>query len=120
MSSQFSTLMQSAGFPQLIEQLGEPVTHYANGTGSGTSVTAIVVDMDDGGMELQQGHAVEVVRIKKLQIASSVSVGYTDQWVIEGNRWETVSNPDAHDGFRVVTVRRVDQSKQRRSKPVGA
>lgn len=120
MASQFSTLMQSAGFPQLIEQLGESVTHYANGTGSGTSVTAIVTDMDDGGMELQKGHAVEVVRMKQLQVAASVSVGYTDQWSIEGDRWETVTDPDSHEGFRVVIVRRVEQSKQRRSKPVGA
>lgn len=119
MSSAFSDLMAATGFPQLQSQLGEPVTFYQNGTGSGTSITAVVTDLDDGGMELQQNHGVDVVRMKGLQVAASQSVTRADQWLVSGDRWETVACTDAHDGLKVVTVRRIDQSKQRRARPMG-
>ena len=120
MASQFSTLMQESGFPQLTAQLGDSVTYYANGAGSGISVTAIVDDLDDGGTELQQTHGVDVMRMKRLQVAASQSVTREDQWLISGDRWETVACTNAHDGMKVVTVRRIDQSKQRRARPMGA
>lgn len=119
MSSPFSDFMEVSGFPQLLSQLGESVTFYANGTGNGTSILAIVTDLDDGGMELQQTHGVDVVRMKGLQVAASQSVTRADQWLISGDKWETVACTDAHDGLKVVTVRRIDQSKQRRARPMG-
>lgn len=119
MSSAFSDLMAATGFPQLLAQLGEPVTFYQNGTGSGTSITAVVTDMDGGGVEVQQSHGVDVVRMKSVQVPASQEVTKADQWGISGDRWETVAATDAHDGFRDVQVRRIDQSKQRRARPMG-
>lgn len=115
--SSFSSDFAASGGAQMLAYQGDSVTHYANGSGSGTSVLAIVTDLDDGGMELQQTHGVDVVRMKSLQVAASQSVTQEDQWAISGSRWETVAKTDAHDGLKVVTVRRIDQSKQRRSRP---
>lgn len=118
--SSFASDFAASGGAQMLSYMGDSVTHYANGAGSGTSVTAIVDDLDDGGTELQQTHGVDVVRMKRLQVAASQSVTREDQWLISGDRWETVACTNAHDGLRVVTVRRIDQSKQRRARPMGA
>ena len=120
MASQFVTLMQSAGFPQLVEQLGEPVTHYAGGAGSGTSITAVIDALNDGGMEVQQTHGVDVLRQKRLQVAVSVTLTLADHWLISGDRWATIAQTDGHDGFRLVTVQRIDQSRNTRARPRGA
>lgn len=117
--SSFSSDFAASGGAQMLAYQGDSVTYYANGSGSGTSILAIVTDLDDGGMELQQTHGVDVVRMKGLQVAASQSVTRADQWQVSGDRWETVACTDAHDGLKVVTVRRIDQSKQRRARPIG-
>lgn len=119
MASQFSTLMQESGFPQLTEQLGETVTYYANGAGSGTSVTAIVEDLSDGGEEVVSSSGVRRVRQKKLQVAVSQSVSQADQWGIDGLRWQTVASTAGHDGLKEVVVQRTDESKVTRSQSHG-
>lgn len=117
--SSFSSDFAASGGAQMLAYQGDSVTHYTNGEGSGTSILAIVTDLDDGGMELQQSHGVDVVRMKGLQVAASQSVTRADQWLISGDKWETVACTNAHDGLKVVTVRRIDQSKQTRSRPKG-
>lgn len=120
MASAFSNLMGSVGLPQLQRQLGAPVTHYAGGTGSGTSVTAIVDDLNDGGMEVQQTHGVDVLRQKRLQVALSVTLTPSDQWLISGERWATIAQTDGTDGLQIVTVQRIDQSRNTRARSRGA
>lgn len=118
--SSFSSDFAASGGAQMLAYQGDSLTYYANGTGGGTSVTAIVTDLDDGGTEIQQGHGVDVIRLKRLQVAATQSVTRADQWAIGGERWETVALTAAHDGLKVVTVRRLDESKQRRGRPMGA
>lgn len=112
MSSQFHDLMAETGFPQLREQLGESVTRYASGTGGGTTVTAIVSDINGGGEEIETTNGLMRVRVKALQVAASQTVTIDDHWAIGGERWKTIAVDGAHDGLRSVTVRRTDRARQ--------
>jgi len=91
------------------------VSRLPGGEGSGVSVVAIIDDMGDGGLEMETASGVMVQRTMRLEVAESQAVTYDDQWVIDGERWETIGCPPGRDGIRVVTVRRTDQMKQRRT-----
>lgn len=109
--SSFSSDFAVSGGAQMLSYIGDSVTYYANGAGSGTSVTAIVEDLSDGGEESVSSSGVRRVRQKKLQVAVSQSVSQADQWGIDGLRWQTVASTAGHDGLKEVVVQRTDESK---------
>lgn len=117
--SVFSDLMSESGFPLLVGQLGESVTRYTS-AGVSSTVSAIVADMDAGGLEIVTDASTRRIRVKTLQVAASQTLAITDQWDIEGERWATTGITDAHDGMRVVTVQWVKRTKNEKSPPRGS
>lgn len=113
MSSFSDDFAASAGAAMLSYQ-GDSVTRYASG-GSSSTVTAIVADMDAGGLEIVTDSSTRRIRVKTLQVAASQTLNIADQWDIEGERWATTGITDAHDGMRVVTVQWVKRTKNEKS-----
>lgn len=113
--SSFSTDFAASAGAQMLAYQGDAITRYASGTGSGTSVTAIVSDMNGGGEEIETMNGLMRIRVKMLQIAASQTVTIDDHWSIGGERWKTIAVDGAHDGLKSVTVRRTDRAKQEQS-----
>ena len=90
----------------------ETVTHFANGTGSGVSVSAIVsreeprVDNEDGRKTYQA---------LRLDVADSVTCSDADDWTVDGVRHQTIKIGRAESGLRPVWVQAVSVQSQRES-----
>jgi hypothetical protein len=97
----------SAGAAMLAYQ-GDSITRITSG-GSSSTVTAIVSDENMGGDEVETDSGLVRIRIKSLQVAASQTTAIDDTWTISGERWACTGMTAAHDGLKVVTVRRTDR-----------
>lgn len=117
--SQFSSDFSATAGPAMLSYQGDTVTRYADGSGTGLSVTAIIDDLNDGGMEMPGEAGVLRIREKRLRVAASQSVTLRDHWLVSGDRWATVGVTDAHDGLKMVTIRITERTKSEKTRGRG-
>ena len=109
MSSAFDTRFAAAALPALMDEHGQAVEQWPRGSeGAKRSVDAMwSPDLSPERDASQDGERTTLGG--SLQVAESVDCHGEDVWVIDEERYATLTVSEAHGGVRTVTVTRVDR-----------
>lgn len=100
----------------ITDDFARSVTHYAGGTGAGSTVTVIVKWSDptpmlsDGGKEVRLSGT--------LYVPVDITCLKTDKWTIDGNDYQCVTVGDADGGIRTVHIRRCEIESRSRLREI--
>lgn len=129
MASQFQDMFNATVLPLVNQTQGQTVTHYPGGLGSGESIDAYGIDLEDEargqGDDINTPEGRHVQRHGEIKVLNSVAVVFNDrgdrasQFDINGERWFAM-RPSGRDpssgGLQVVIVRLVDPGVTRQTK----
>ena len=91
------------------DEHADSITRYIQGSESNTESVDAVFDEKDSSRDEQRGE--DNVRRACLYLDPDQETTVDDGWLIEGNRWETVSE-GSDGGMKVVQIQRVDEQRR--------